>query len=92
LRNSISLDSRANDSIATARAFATYSLVPYLGILFCPGAIVLASIGLIRSHRNQESVNRSSAGSTFIIGILLFAVQIFLWWILYKAPEWARGF
>ena len=28
-----------NNAAATARAFATYALVPYLGILFCPGAL-----------------------------------------------------
>ncbi len=31
---------------ATARAFATYSLVPYLGILFCPGAVVVGTVGV----------------------------------------------
>jgi hypothetical protein len=84
------MDSRANDSIATARAFATYSLVPYLGILFCPGAIMLGSIGMIRAHRNPQSVNRNSAATSLITGILVLAAQIVLWWILYKAPEWAR--
>ena len=36
---------------AIARAFATYSLVPYLGILFCPGAVLIGGFGVARSYR-----------------------------------------
>ena len=39
---------RARNVASTARAFATYSLVPYLGILFCPGALLVGGFGIFR--------------------------------------------
>lgn len=78
---------------ATARAFATYSLVPYLGIVFCPGAVVLGTLGVVRSYRSQhvteESFRRGCYAST-IIGVVVLAVQLLLWWLLYQAPTWAN--
>lgn len=76
----------------TARAFATYSLVPYLGIVFCPGAVVLGSVGIFRSYRSQP-VNGDSARNYYaslIVGVVVLAVQLLLWWILYQAPRWAN--
>ena len=77
---------------ATARAFATYSLVPYLGIVFCPGAVVLGTLGVVRSYRAQdvpeESFRRVYYTST-IIGLVVLAVQLLLWWLLYQVPTWA---
>jgi len=76
----------------TARAFATYSLVPYLGIVFCPGAVVLGTVGVFRSYRSQP-VNGDSARiyyASLIVGLVVLAVQLLLWWILYQAPRWAN--
>jgi len=76
----------------TARAFATYSLVPYLGIVFCPGAVVFGSIGLVRSYRSPQ-VSDSTRGVCYastIVGLVLLAIQLGLWWILYQAPMWAN--
>jgi len=77
----------------TARAFATYSLVPYLGILFCPGAVVLGTVGVVRSYRSQaiadDSLRRVSYAS-LIVGVIVLAVQLLLWWILYQVPQWAN--
>ena len=78
---------------ATARAFATYSLVPYLGILFCPGAVLLGSLGVARSYRDaQETQHRKTCYISLVMGVIVLALQLLLWWILYKVPEWARGF
>jgi hypothetical protein len=78
---------------ATARAFATYSLVPYLGILFCPGAVVVGSVGLLKL--NGESLadrdSRRVCANSLLVGVLVLAVQLSLWWILYKVPIWAKG-
>ena len=79
----------------TARAFATYSLVPYLGIVFCPGAVVLGTVGVVRSYRSRE-VGKDPArkvcyASTFV-GLVVLAIQLLLWWILYQAPSWANRF
>ena len=78
----------------TARAFATYSLVPYLGIVFCPGAVVLGTVGVLRSYRSQPVNGDYSARSNYyvslIIGVVVLAVQLLLWWILYQVPRWAN--
>ncbi|HEV8134276.1 MAG TPA: hypothetical protein VGP85_06355 [Pyrinomonadaceae bacterium] len=77
---------------ATARAFATYSLIPYLGILFCPGAVFLGGVGVFRSYREaSNSESRLTCYFSVLAGIIIAAVQLFLWWILYKVPLWARG-
>jgi hypothetical protein len=78
---------------ATARAFATYSLVPYLGILFCPGAVLLGTLGVVRSYRSQQISNESGRGACYasmIVGLVVLAIQLLLWWILYQAPRWAN--
>jgi hypothetical protein len=78
---------------ATARAFATYSLVPYLGILFCPGAVLVGTFGLLTSYRSNVSAapNRTVCFASVIVGLIVLFVQLFLWWILYKVPIWAKG-
>ena len=78
---------------AIARAFATYSLVPYLGILFCPGAVLIGGFGVARSYREEQlKQHRKTCYISLVTGIVVLAVQLLLWWILYKVPEWARGF
>lgn len=75
----------------TARAFATYSLVPYLGIVFCPGAVLLGTVGVVRSLRSGEST-RGVYYASMIVGVIVLAVQLLLWRILYQAPQWANQF
>lgn len=75
---------------ATASAFATYSLVPYLGILFCPGAVVVGTLGVFRSYRSKELLGRGACVLSLVMGLLLLAIQGLLWWILYMVPEWAK--
>ena len=80
---------------ATARAFATYSLVPYLGIVFCPGAVVLGTVGVVRSYRLQQALDDASRRVCYastIVGLVVLAVQLFLWWMLYQVPRWANQF
>ncbi len=79
-----------NGASTTALAFVTYALVPYLGILFCPGALLLGSIGLLRSRRSPHLGGGRASAMSIVYGVVIFGAQIFLWWILYKAPEWAR--
>ena len=78
---------------ATAKAFATYSLVPYLGILFCPGAVLFGTLGVARSYRTRnETGDRKSCYFSAIAGVVVLLLQTLLWWTLYKVPEWAREF
>lgn len=78
----------------TAKAFATYSLVPYIGILFCPGAVLVGSFGIVRSFKANGGLDGPSRVVCYlsvIAGIIILVIQLLLWWILYKVPEWARG-
>ena len=78
---------------ATARAFATYSLVPYLGIVFCPGAVLLGTLGVVRSYRPHQVSSESGRGVCYastIVGLVVLALQLLLWWILYQVPMWAN--
>lgn len=82
------------DLAATARAFATYSLVPYLGILFCPGAVLVGTIGVFNSYSSRRHSTQTRAARTVcylstIIGMVVLIVQLLLWWILYQVPAWA---
>ena len=76
----------------TARAFATYSLVPYLGIVFCPGAVVLGTVGVVRSYRLQQKSSRRVCIASTIVGLVVLVVQLLLWWMLYQVPRWANQF
>jgi hypothetical protein len=79
-----------NGKAATARAFATYSLVPYLGILFCPGAVVMGTVGVFRSYSSpQAAAARKTCYVSTIAGVLVLIAQLLLWWILYQVPDWA---
>lgn len=79
---------------ATARAFATYSLVPYLGILFCPGAVLVGTVGVFSSYSSRQNSPETRAVRTAcylssIIGVVVLIAQLLLWWILYQVPAWA---
>ena len=79
-----------NDIAATARAFATYSLVPYLGILFCPGAVVVGTFGVFRSYSSPGTrVARTTCYVSTAVGVIVLIAQLLLWWILYQVPAWA---
>ena len=75
---------------ATAMAFVTYALVPYLGILFCPGALLFGGVGLFRAWRRPHAGHARHAGLSIALALLVLCAQILLWWILYKVPGWAR--
>ena len=74
----------------TALAFVTYSLVPYLGILFCPGAIFMGGLGLLKWHRAPHRGGRRASYAAVAFGLVILCAQLLLWWILYKVPQWAR--
>jgi hypothetical protein len=86
--SSIFPERNTNGASTTALAFVTYALVPYLGILFCPGALLMGSVGLYNSYRAPESGGRRASYISISLGFLIFCAQLFLWWILYKIPEW----
>jgi hypothetical protein len=79
-----------NGAAATAMAFVTYALVPYLGILFCPGALLFGGVGLVRAWRAPQAGHARAAVVSLVLGVLVLCAQVLLWWILYKVPEWSR--
>ncbi|MGH9943046.1 MAG: hypothetical protein ACRD9R_11895 [Pyrinomonadaceae bacterium] len=87
-------ESAGGAAAATAAAFIAYGLVPYLGILFCPGALVFAGVALARTHgpagRWQARHAKRAAVRRLLLALVVLGVQLFLWWILYKVPEWAK--
>lgn len=80
-----------NSAASTGLAFVTYALVPYLGILFCPGALVMGGLGLWRARRAPLAEARRPALLALLLGLCVLCAQLLLWWILYKVPEWTRG-
>ena len=82
----------SNNVATVALAFVTYALVPYLGILFCPGAILLGAAGLLQSVRTPQRGGRRASYASVGFGLLILGVQILLWWIIVKVPEWTRPF
>ena len=79
-----------NSATQLARAFVTYSLVPYLGILFCPGAIICGVISLLLARRTHGRGNTRTATRSIALGFIIFGAHVFLWWILYLVPLWSR--
>jgi hypothetical protein len=79
-----------NGAAATGMAFVTYALVPYLGILFCPGALLLGGLGLWRASRTPHAGGRRAAYTSIGLGLVIFCAQLVLWWVLYKVPEWSQ--
>jgi hypothetical protein len=80
-----------NGASTTALAFVAYALVPYLGILFCPGAVLMGGVGIYNSYREPERGGRRASYYGVGFGVLIFCAQLFLWWILYKIPQWAAA-
>ena len=80
-----------NSASATAAAFLVYSLVPYLGILFCPGAFVMGGVGIFVSYRKPYLGGGKTSLYSIVLSVVVFAVQIFLWWLLYIIPELGRN-
>lgn len=79
-----------NNAAKTASAFVVYALVPYLGILFCPGALVMGGVGLLRARRAPHLGGGRASMTSIVLGLLLFVAHLLLWWILFKVPEWTR--
>lgn len=78
-----------NAASAVAWAFVVYSLVPYVGILFCPGAFLMGGVGILIARRRPYSGGKTSVYS-LMLSLFIFGVQIFLWWLLYIVPELGR--
>ena len=79
-----------NSASTTAWAFAVYAMVPYLGILFCPGAILMGGIGVFKAYRRPYLGGRKVSLTSILVGIIVSLVQVFLWWLLYFIPKMGK--
>ena len=79
-----------NEIAHTAWACVVYSLVPYLGILFVPLAFIVGGFGYFVSYRRPHLGGRRLALACIALSVVVLAIQIFLWWLLYLIPELVR--
>jgi hypothetical protein len=79
-----------NNASSIALAFVTYALVPYLGILFVPGAVLIGGVGLVFSYVAPHRGGRRTAFISIILGFVILGVQVLLWWIIVNVPEWSN--
>jgi hypothetical protein len=79
-----------NGASTTALAFMTYSLVPFLGILFVPGAVLIGVAGIACSYYAPHKGGRRASVASIFFGIVILGVQVLLWWIIIKVPEWSN--
>jgi hypothetical protein len=79
-----------NTTSHTAWACLVYSTVPYLGILFIPFTFLIGGFAYIKALRHPQIGGRRFALLSIAVSLVILAVQIFLWWLLYKIPEISR--
>ncbi|MBC7795314.1 MAG: hypothetical protein H7Z37_00415 [Pyrinomonadaceae bacterium] len=79
-----------NGASTTAIAFVVYSLVPFLGILFCPGALFMSVVGLSVSFAKPHLGGRETSVLSLFFGSFITLVQLLLWWLLFLIPELRR--
>ncbi len=75
-----------------AWAFAVFSWVPYLGILFLPFAFIFGVSGFYTSIKNTRLSGRKLSVNSLISSFIVLAVQVLLWYLLYLIPELNRKF
>ena len=78
-------DASRNTSTGSALVVVIFAFVPFLGILFCPCAIVMG-IGNLRRPPDGDKGTRIAVFN-IACGVLIFGVQAFLWWILYRSTK-----
>ncbi|HXG83918.1 MAG TPA: hypothetical protein VNI84_07815 [Pyrinomonadaceae bacterium] len=83
-------ETNKNGASESAKALIVYSLVPYLGILFCPFALVSGGVGVLVAYRQPHLGGWRTSIYSIALGFVILAVQIFLWWLLYIVPELAK--
>jgi hypothetical protein len=79
-----------NAASTTALAFTTYALVPFLGILFIPGSVLVGAVGIIYSYHSPHKGGRRASFAAVLFGLVILGVQVFLWWIIIKTPGWTN--
>lgn len=79
-----------NSVSETAWACVVYSFVPYLGILFVPLALAVGSFGVFVSYRKPYVGGRKLSLVSIGLSLVVLAMQLLLWWLLYIIPKLGR--
>jgi hypothetical protein len=69
-----------NTATAIALAFVCFSLVPFIGILFSPFAIVMGGVGLFKAWSTPGTGGARLAVCCIVFGFLIAGGQQILWW------------
>ena len=79
---------RRNSAAALALAAIVYALIPFLGIIFCPAAILCGMLGAVRARRSFAMDGWRAALFSIFAGVGIFCAQVWLWMILRHIPHW----
>lgn len=77
-----------NSAAALALAAIVYALIPFLGIIFCPGAIVCGGLGAVRARRLFAMDGWRASLFSICAAVLIFCAQVWLWMMLRNIPHW----
>jgi len=68
-----------NTSAAIALIFVFSSLVPYIGICFCPFAVLAGGYGLLEAKFFPQTGGARVAAGCILYGLIIAGAQILLW-------------
>ncbi len=83
-------DLHDNSPAEMAWACTVYAMVPYLGILFTPLAVIFGSFGLYQGYHDPNGSGYRRSVQSVALSVALFGIQVFLWWLLYAVPKLGR--
>lgn len=81
--------SRQNNLTAGAFAFVTFSVVPFLGVLFCPFALLLGMCSWLQSTRHPNPIRTVRPAIAVALAVVISGVQLSLWWMLVNVTTMA---
>ena len=79
-----------NTAAQASWACLVYSLVPYLGILFIPFAVLTGCFGYLAARRRPDLGGRKLSLACVALSFVVLLIQLFLWWLLFIVPELGR--
>lgn len=71
----------------TAWACTVYSMVPYIGIVFIPPALLTGGFSYFRARRRNLAEEERQALICIGVSFVVLSIQLVLWWLLYLIPE-----
>ena len=72
-------DSEGNAAAAIALVLVFSALVPYIGILFCPFAIIAGGFGLFEAWAVRHAGGARLAACCIVFGFVIAGAQVLLW-------------